>query len=242
MWSTRFNLLYGFSFIFFFFQAEDGIRDIGVTGVQTCALPIFRAAENLLALTEPLDRVIAEGRLRDIPGVGAAIEEKIAALHRTGTHRTLERLRAEAPAGLVEMLDIPGIGAREVRAVHQATGLDSIEALEEACRRRALAPVKGLGPALERKILQGIELRRQSRGQRLIHHAGELLDSAAAALGRVYPELTRFTPAGDYRRGCELVSDLALVAEVPRETAARDAPGSEIRLHVAGPPADRKSG
>src|ERR687896_195776 len=57
-----------------------------------------RAAESLVTLTEPLDKVIADRRLREIPGIGEAIADKIVSFHRTGTHPTLEALRAEAPA------------------------------------------------------------------------------------------------------------------------------------------------
>jgi DNA polymerase (family X) len=57
-------------------------------------------AESLAALAEPLDRIVAEGRLRKIPGVGDAIADIITRLHRTGTHPSLERMRREIPEGV----------------------------------------------------------------------------------------------------------------------------------------------
>jgi hypothetical protein len=60
----------------------------------------LRAAESLAALAEPLDRIVAEGRLREIPGVGDAIADIITRLHRTGTHPSLERMRREIPEGV----------------------------------------------------------------------------------------------------------------------------------------------
>src|SRR5688500_10174481 len=74
-----------------------------------------RAAESLLALTEPLQRIIAQGRLRDIPGVGQAIEDKIIALHRTGTHASLEQLRREVPASALELLRVQGVTPQKAR-------------------------------------------------------------------------------------------------------------------------------
>src|SRR6187549_82727 len=70
----------------------------------------YNAAESLLALTEPLANVVAKGKLRDIPGVGEAIAEKIIKLHKTGTHPTLEHLREQMPSGVLDMLSIPGLG------------------------------------------------------------------------------------------------------------------------------------
>jgi DNA polymerase (family 10) len=59
-----------------------------------------RAAENLLAVTLPLDQIVAENRLREIPGVGDAIADIIAKLHKTGTLAGLEAMRKDVPAGV----------------------------------------------------------------------------------------------------------------------------------------------
>src|ERR1700722_1242475 len=67
-----------------------------------------RAADNLLALSLPLADVVAQDRLREIPGVGAAIADIVKHLHATGTHPGLERMRAEMPAGVLDMLAVPG--------------------------------------------------------------------------------------------------------------------------------------
>jgi DNA polymerase (family X) len=72
--------------------------------------------------------------------------------------------------------------------------------------------VKGLGGALQAKILQGIDMRRCAEGQRHIHRAAELLKAAETTLKKSELRLRRIQPAGDFRRGCELVSDLSIVA------------------------------
>ena len=73
-----------------------------------------RAAENVLALSLPLDQMIAQDRLREIPGVGDAIGEIIKKLYATGTHPTLEKMRKEIPAGVLDMLTVPGLRADKV--------------------------------------------------------------------------------------------------------------------------------
>ena len=68
-----------------------------------------RAADSLAALALPLGGLIAEGRLTEIPGVGDAIADIITKLHQTGTHPSLEKLRKEIPAGVLELLSVPGL-------------------------------------------------------------------------------------------------------------------------------------
>ena len=181
-----------------------------------------RAAENLLTLTVPLADVIAQGRLREIPGIGAALAEVIRTLHQYGTTPRLEAMRADLPASLLEFLNIPGLAPEKIAHIHQQLGITTLADLEQACRQDRLKATKGLGAALQAKVLQGIELLHRSQGQRLVHHADALLRAAAANLAVSHPELQRIAIAGDLRRGCEVVSALALVAE------ARDGLGTHV--------------
>ena len=175
-----------------------------------------RAAESLAALTEPLDKIIAQGRLQTLPGVGPAIAGMVQKLSSTGTHPTLEAMRKEVPAGVLDLLSIPGLRPEKVLKIHQELGVFGLEDLEHAAREGRLAKVTGLGPALERKVLQGLEIRRKGAGRRHLHRAADLLAAIQGNLERSHPELDLIVPAGDYRRGCELVSDLSLVARTAR--------------------------
>lgn len=150
-----------------------------------------RAAENLLTLAEPLEDIVAQNRLREIPGVGDAIADIVTKLHRTGRHPALDEMRTEIPAGTLELLTVPGLRPD-----------------------KALKNVKGVGAVLQTKILQGIEIKRRGEGQRHLHRAAALLELAQAQLLRSRPGVSRITPAGDFRRGCELIGDLSLVAQV----------------------------
>src|SRR5690348_8799063 len=106
------------------------------------------AAENLVALTVPLKDVIADDRLRKIPGVGAAIADMITTMHRTGTHPALEKMRREIPAGVLEMLTIPGLRPDKIAKLTEL-GITTLAELEEAARTDRLKGIKGLGPALQ---------------------------------------------------------------------------------------------
>src|SRR5438105_449997 len=160
-----------------------------------------RAAENLLAVSEPLAQMIAHGRLREIPGVGPAIADIVTKLHRNGTHPALEAMRQEMPAGVLEMLSIPGLRPDKVLKLYKDLGIASVDELEAAAKTGRLAPIKGLGAALQRKILQGIAIQRESAGCRHLHRAAALIALATEQLRRSDLALKRITPAGDFRRG-----------------------------------------
>lgn len=195
-----------------------------------------RAAENLLALTTPLGELIAQDRLQQIPGVGAAIADIIRKLHATGSHPALEAMRKEIPQGVLEMLAIPGLRPDKVARIYRELGIASLEDLQRAANEGRLKGIKGLGPALQRKVLQGLELFRRGRGRRHLHRAADLLRVAQENLRGSYVGLKRITAAGDFRRGCELVGDLTLVAEAP---GLRGPPEilqatAELSVHLAG--------
>ena len=98
-----------------------------------------RAADSLTALAVPLDVLVEEDRLTEIPGVGEAIADIITKLHRTGSHPSLEKLRKEVPAGVLEMLTIPGLKSEKVMRLHKDLGISSLAELEAAVERAHLA-------------------------------------------------------------------------------------------------------
>src|SRR5437588_3205767 len=174
-----------------------------------------RAADSLAALAIPLNRLIEEDRLTEIPGVGEAIADIITKLHRTGSHPSLEKLRKEIPAGVLEMLTVPGLRPEKVLRLHKDLGIASLAELEAAAKDDRIKKAKGLGASLQTKILQNLAIAKSGEGRLHLHRAAVLLAHAKDSLRKGRPELKRVTIAGDFRRGCELVGDLTLVAEAP---------------------------
>jgi len=196
-----------------------------------------RAADSLAALAIPLDLLIAEGRLTEIPGVGEAIADIITKLQRTGIHPSLEKLRKEIPVGVLEMLTVPGLPPEKVLRLYKDLGVPSLAAREAAAKEDRIKKAKGLGAALQTKILQNLAIAKSGGGRLHMHRAAALLEQATASLRSARPELRRLTVAGDFRRGCELVGDLALVAEAPpSESRPALLESSGLKVHLA----DRK--
>jgi DNA polymerase/3'-5' exonuclease PolX len=102
-----------------------------------------RAAENLSLISMPLDQLVAEGRLKEIPGIGDALAAVISQLHETGHHPRLETMREKMPEGVLEMLHVPGLRPERVRKLYKELGIASLTDLEDAAGSGMLASTKG---------------------------------------------------------------------------------------------------
>ncbi|MBB4360605.1 DNA polymerase (family 10) [Bradyrhizobium sp. CIR18] len=191
-----------------------------------------RAADSLAALPVALDVLIAEDQLTEIPGVGDAIADIITKLHKTGSHPSLEKLRKEIPEGVLEMLAVPGLRPEKVLRLYQDLGITSLAELEAAAKDDRIKKAKGLGAALQTKILQNLAMAKSGEGRLHLHRAATLLAHAKESIRKSRPELKRVTIAGDFRRGCELVADLTIVAEAAKsdETAMPSSEGLQVRV------------
>ena len=90
-----------------------------------------RAAENIRELDRDLGRLREEGDLTDIPGIGAALSDKIEEMLDTGRLDYYERLAAEVPPSLVEMLQVEGLGPKRVRQIHESLAITTMEELAQ---------------------------------------------------------------------------------------------------------------
>lgn len=169
------------------------------------------AARALAELGEPLDAVVAEGRLREIQGIGAAIADKIMAFAETGSIPLLERLRGEIPPGVLDLVAVPGLGPKRARAAFEALGIASLDDLETAAASGRLAEVPGFGERTARTILDNLERVRTYTGRWLAAEARPLAERLLAAL-REDPDVVRAEVAGGLRRAMETVHDVDLVA------------------------------
>lgn len=168
------------------------------------------AADRVAALAAPLEEIAARGALRDIPGVGAAIAQKIESLLATGHVPLLDRLRAKYPGGVADLLRIPEIGPRKIGALVEA-GITSVDALERAARDGTLARVKGFGGKTVAAILDGIAAARRHAASRPLAQALPLAEEMLDCLDRD-PGVLRSHVAGEVRRWQDSVQAIEIVA------------------------------
>ncbi len=172
------------------------------------------AARALVSFPNDLRPSLDDGTLASTKGVGPATLQIVTELIGTGRASMLEELREQIPPGLVEMLEISGLGVAKIRQIHEVLGIDSLPELEAAARDGRLAKLPRFGPRTSENILKAIAFLRQASAFRLLHHATDEAEGLRAALERL-PGVKSAVTAGDVRRRAEVVRDLifVLVAE-----------------------------
>lgn len=165
------------------------------------------AARTLEGLAEPLDKIVAEGRLGEIKGFGDALVDKITKLVTSGSLPYYDELKASVAPGLVEMLGIPTLGPKKVKKLHDELGVDTIEALEAACKAGKVAVLDGFGEKTQTKILEGIAFKRQFASKHHLHKALAVAQPILESL-RQHPDVTRCSTAGSLRRWKETIGDI----------------------------------
>lgn len=163
---------------------------------------------------EPADW-LAAGTLDEARGIGPAIQGVVRELVAGGRSSLLDELREQVPPGLVDMLNISGLGVAKVRQIHEVLGVDSLPALEAAARDGRLAALPGFGAKTAENVLRGIARLRQATSFRLAHHAREEAELIRDALTRV-EGVSSAIVAGEVRRATELVEEIVVVVVAER--------------------------
>jgi DNA polymerase (family 10) len=169
------------------------------------------AARTIESLAEPLDKLVAEDRLKDIKGIGEALEKKITELVTTGKLAYYEDLRKSVPPGLLEMMQIPGMGPKKVKALHDKLGIKSVAELEKAANAGKIAGLEGFGEKTQAKILEGIAFRREHASRHLLPVAMAAAEPILEAL-RAHPDVSQCASAGSLRRHKEVIGDVDFLA------------------------------
>ena len=163
---------------------------------------------------QPIDvaQAYRDGRPPEIPGVGKAISDKIAEAATTGVMPYHQRLLAEFPPTLLDLLRLPGLGPKTVRLIYTQLGISTLEDLRLAAESGRLRDLRGLSAKTEELVLAGIAGLEHREGRLLLHQARDIVDELSAQLLDVLG-VRRIEPAGSYRRRHETIGDLDLLAE-----------------------------
>ncbi|HWA16754.1 MAG TPA: DNA polymerase/3'-5' exonuclease PolX [Gemmatimonadales bacterium] len=178
------------------------------------------AARAVTNLTVDLTEAMADGSLANTKGIGPGTLSIVQELVTMGRATVLEELREQVPPGLVEMLQISGLGVAKIRQIHDALDIDSLPELEAAARDGRLARLPRFGPKTAENILKGIAYLRKAGAHKLAHHAADEAEGLRATLEQM-PGVIRAVVAGEVRRRLELVSEIVIVL-------VADAPPAEI--------------
>lgn len=193
-------------------EISDILEEIGILlelrGENTFKIRAYtNGARTLRTLDGSIDGLIESNGLKDVKGIGAALTSKITELATTGELKFYSDLKESVEPGLLEMLDIPGMGPKKVVALHTHLNVKSVDELEEVCKADKVSSLSGFGKKTQEKILAGIEYRKQYASHIRLDEANQLAESILEEL-RGHPDVIRISVAGSFRRAKEIIGDL----------------------------------
>lgn len=174
------------------------------------AIAFDRAAQTIESLNEEIETYLRNDNLTDIKGIGNSIAEDIKSYAETGKIEVLESLRERIPAGVIQWLDISGLGPKNIAKIHKELGISELDELKAACRDGRVAALDGLGEKSAAKILQSIEWMEQFEERCR-------LDQASAIARMLYDFMEgregvqQIAIAGSLRRSMETIGDVDLL-------------------------------
>jgi DNA polymerase (family 10) len=169
-----------------------------------------KAVFSLEHLPQEVEEMVREDRLREVPGVGEAIAKKITELVTTGHLKYYEELKAEFPAGISTLLEVPGIGPKTAMLLSKELDIKSIDELEAAITEGRVASLPRMGEKTSENIQRHIQALRRKDQRISIGEALKVVDEIIAGLSRV-KGLKNLTPAGSLRRSRETIGDIDLM-------------------------------
>lgn len=166
-----------------------------------------RAAMAIEGLTDDIAELAKLGKLREIPGVGESIAEKIEEFLKTGKVHAYEKLKKEIKIDFEQLSAIPGLGPKKMKILYQKLGIKNLADLKKAIAQHKLQTIPGFGEETEKNLLQGIEVV-ESRPTRFLYAQVAPIVNEILQKFRQYGFVQKIEIAGSFRRGKETVGDL----------------------------------
>ena len=154
---------------------------------------------------------IKDGKIEGIKGIGNALSDKIVELYETGKLEYYEELKSSIPAGIFDILKIPGIGPKKAKSLYEKLDIKSIGELEYACKENRLVSLDGFGEKTQRKILKGIQELKKYSGLFLYAYVNPIAEEIKKIL-TASSLVTKCEIAGSLRRKKEVVKDIDIIA------------------------------
>ncbi len=169
-----------------------------------------RASETIRGVPRDLRVISSEGGLTDLSYIGKTIAAKIDEMLDTGELEFYNRLKAEIPEGLVDIMHINGVGPKKAKLFWEQLDITSVDELKIAADADKLAGLPGMGAKSQQKILDGIEALSRQSGRANI---GEALPAAQKILDLLMelPGAQEGALAGSIRRGRETIGDVDIL-------------------------------
>ncbi len=169
-----------------------------------------RAAEAVRSLDEPAAEVLRRDQSA-VPGIGEALRSKIWEMELSGRMEYLERLRAEIPAAIVVLTQIPGIGPKTARRLYESLGIEDVASLLAAARAERVREIPGFGAKTEANIIKAIQSMQSDGGRKPLYMALPLAEQIVKELLEVN-EVEHVDVGGSIRRRRDTIGDIDIIA------------------------------
>ncbi len=164
---------------------------------------------------DPLE-VMSLAELEAIQGVGKAIAEKIRELADTGILVTYQKYADQTPPGVIEMLEIPGIGPKKVLALWKELGIETTGELHYACNENRLVALNGFGVKTQQDLREKLQFFLQSKNQWIGPNGLQIAEEASQILYQIYSD-SEVIITGELRRHCPVIGHIDLMWVLPKQ-------------------------
>jgi DNA polymerase (family 10) len=195
-----------------------------IQGANPFRVRAYRTAARTIGdLSEPLTAIVRdpERKLEDLGGIGKDLAGKIKTILQTGDLPLRQELCAQVPAGLRELLTIPGLGPKKANVLFQQLGIDSPDKLRQAIEEQRVRELKGFGEKTEDNIRQGLEHLKQI-GKRVYLAEAKVYADAMTRYLEATPGIGQVAVAGSFRRHKETVGDLDVLVTCSKAEKVMD--------------------
>ncbi|MDH3310167.1 MAG: DNA polymerase/3'-5' exonuclease PolX [Gammaproteobacteria bacterium] len=169
------------------------------------------AARQLQGMGESVAEMISRGEdLTGLPGIGDDLAGKIAEIVETGDSRLLQKLQKQTPPSITELLKIPGLGPKRVRALYHELDVQTVEQLARAAQDGRIRELPGFGTKTEQTILQAITAHVTKQKRFKLAVAAQYAEPLKKYLEKI-PDVSQVMLAGSYRRFKETVGDIDIL-------------------------------
>lgn len=158
-----------------------------------------------------------ESELFAMKGIGKSTGSKIIELLKTGKLEALEEIVAKTPVGVLDMMQIKGLGPKKIAIIWKEMGIENVGELEYACNENRLASFKGFGAKTQQSILQNIEFIRSNQNFRLWAEVEEISKMLVTQLGRANPD-KQFALTGEIRRQLPTIEFIDIATDAGAKT------------------------
>lgn len=194
-----------------------------ILGEDRFRINTYRKVGRIIAdLPTDVEAMLATGELAKIPGIGKSSIAKIEEFVKTGKMTAHQQLLTKIPPTLLELLTIPGMGPKGVKAVYEKLKVKSIDELKKAIESGRLAELPGFGDKKAEGIARGIEFLKKSTGRIRLDQASDAADIVTAFLGEL-SGVEKIQPAGSLRRRAETIGDVDILVAAKKGKKIIDA-------------------